>query len=307
MGFGVKEAFGLMEQNPVKSFAYYPGCTMKTTGKVFEESTFAVAKALGIELKELDRWNCCGTVFSLTKDDTMHQMATIRNMMRVEAMGMREVVTLCSMCYNTLKRANEYISADPVKLAELNDFMYEEPVKYSGNIKVRHFLEILRDNLGWKAISEKIAKPLSGLKVASYYGCALVRPSGAGVDSLENPTVMEDLVRAVGAETVNWASRLECCGSYHTIPRKELVFERAERIVGEARKSGADLIILSCPLCEFNLEARQPEVKDARYGFKGLPVLYFTQLMGLALGIEPGILGMTDDYVLKIVSQRGAA
>lgn len=307
MGFGVKEAFSLMSQMPSRSFAYYPGCTMKTTGKVFEESTFAVASALGIELKELDRWNCCGTVFSLAKDDTMHQMATIRNMMRVEAMGMREVVTLCSMCYNTLKRANEYISSDPVKLAELNDFMYEEPVKYSGNTKVRHFLEILRDDLGWKGLSEKITKPLTGLKVASYYGCALVRPSGAGVDNLENPVVLEDLVRALGAEHVSWASRLECCGSYHTIPRKELVFERAERIVGEARKAGADLIILSCPLCEFNLGARQPEVKEARYGFKGLPVLYFTQLMGLALGIEPGKLGIADDSILKIVAQRGAA
>ena len=288
----------------MKSYAYYPGCTMKTTGKVFEDSTFAVAQALDIELKEIERWNCCGTVFSLTTDDTMHQIATIRNMMRVEAMGEREVVTLCSMCYNTLKRANSWISADPVKLAELNDFMYEEPVKYSGNIKVRHFLELLRDDVGWNVLKEKVTNPLEGVKVASYYGCALVRPAGAGVDSLEDPMVIENLISALGANPVSWASRLECCGSYHTIPRKELVFERAERIVGEALKAGADVIVLSCPLCEFNIGARQPEVKVARYGFKGLPVLYFTQLAGLALGIDPKDLGIDDERILKLVRTK---
>jgi len=288
----------------MKSFAYYPGCTMKTTGKAFEQSAFAVAKVLDINMREIERWNCCGTVFSLTTDDTMHHMATIRNLVRVEAMGESEVLTLCSMCYNTLKRANEFISSDPVRLSELNDFMYKEDLKYSGHVQVRHLLEVLRDDVGWDALKAKVTNPLEGVKVASYYGCALVRPEGAGVDSLEDPTVMEDLVSSLGAEPVEWQSRLECCGSYHTIGHKELVFERTERIVSEALKAGADVIILSCPLCEFNVGSRQPEVAERVYGFKQIPVLYFTQLIGLALGIDPKELGMEDEAILKLIREK---
>lgn len=288
----------------MKSFAYYPGCTMKTTGKAFEQSAFAVAKVLDINMREIERWNCCGTVFSLTIDDTMHHMATIRNLVRVEAMGESEVLTLCSMCYNTIKRANEFISSDPVRLSELNDFMYKEDLKYSGHVQVRHLLEVLRDDVGWDALKAKVTNPLTALKVASYYGCALVRPEGAGVDSLEDPTVMEDLVSSLGAEPVQWQSRLECCGSYHTIGHKELVFERTERIVSEALKAGADVIILSCPLCEFNVGSRQPEVAERVYGFKQIPVLYFTQLMGLALDIDPKELGMDDEAILKLIREK---
>jgi heterodisulfide reductase subunit B len=288
----------------MRSIAYYPGCTLKTTGKAFEQSAYAVTKALGIQMREIERWNCCGTVFSLTTDDTMHHIATVRNMIRVEEMGESEVLTLCSMCYNTLKRANNYISTDPVKLAELNDFMYKEDLKYSGHVQVRHLLELLRDDVGWDALKAKITNPLRALKVASYYGCALVRPEGAGVDSLEDPTVMEDLVSSLGAEPVQWQSRLECCGSYHTIANPELVFERTERIVGQALKSGADAIILSCPLCEFNIGSRQPEVAEHVYGFKGIPVLYFTQLVGLALGIEPKELSIEDSRVLKLLEEK---
>mgnify|MGYP001119101415 CR=1 FL=1 len=288
----------------MKSFAYYPGCTLKTTGKAFEQSAFAIAKVLDIQMREIERWNCCGTVFSLTTDDTMHHIAIIRNMIRVEEMGESEVLVLCSMCYNTLKRANNYISTDPVKLAELNDFMYKEELKYSGKVKVRHLLEILRDDVGWDALKAKVTNPLEGVKVASYYGCALVRPQGAGVDNLEDPSVMEDLVRALGAKPVNWPSRLECCGSYQTLANKDLVLERTEHIVSSARESGADLIILSCPLCEFNIGTRQAEVAERSYGFKGLPVLYFTQLMGLAMGIDPDDLGITDERVLARLKEK---
>jgi len=288
----------------MKSFAYYPGCTLKTTGKAFEQSAFAIAKVLDIQMREIERWNCCGTVFSLTTDDTMHHIATIRNMIRVEEMGESEVLTLCSMCYNTLKRANEFISSDPVRLSELNDFMYKEELKYSGKVKVRHLLEILRDDVGWDGLREKVTNPLEDIKVASYYGCALVRPEGAGVDNLEDPSVMEDLVRALGAKPVNWPSRLECCGSYQTLANKDLVLERTEHIVSSARESGADLIILSCPLCEFNIGTRQAEVAERSYGFKGLPVLYFTQLMGLAMGIDPGDLGITDERVLARLKEK---
>ncbi len=293
-----------MSADKSRSIAYYPGCTMKTTGQAFEKSAYAVTKALGIQMRELERWNCCGTVFSLTTDDTMHHIATIRNMVRVEEMGESEVLTLCSMCYNTLKRSNEYVSSNPVILAELNDFMYKENLKYSGKVKVRHLLELLRDDVTWARLSAKLVNPLTGIKLAPYYGCALVRPAGAGVDSLEDPSIMENLISSLGAEPVAWPSRLECCGSYHTIGHSELVFERTERIVGEALKVGADAIILSCPLCEFNIGSRQPEVAEKIYGFKEIPVLYFTQVMGLALGIAPEELAITDKRVLSLIQEK---
>lgn len=288
----------------MKTIAYYPGCTMKTTGKSFELSAYAVTRTLGIKMVELERWNCCGTVFSLAIDDTMRHIATIRNMIRVEEMGESQVLTLCSMCYNTLKRSNEYITSDPKKLADLNDFMYKEKLKYSGKVEVRHLLEILRDDIGWDELRAKVTNPLHGIKVASYYGCALVRPAGAGVDNMEDPSVMEDLVKSLGAEPVVWASRLECCGSYHTIGQKKLVLDRTERIVSEAFKASADVIVLSCPLCEFNIGARQPEVREHVYGFKEIPVLYFTQLMGLALGVDSSKLGIEDEHLIKLLPQK---
>ncbi len=271
--------------------AYYPGCTLKNTAKNFEISALAVAQKLGYEFVELPNWNCCGTVYSLASDDLMHQLAPIRNLLRTEEAGFDRVVTLCSMCYNTLKRANLRVQRDPESLEKLNDFMYLEKVRYSGNVKVLHFLELLRDEIGLSRIKENVVKPLTGMKFASYYGCLLVRPPEAAMDEVENPQFMNELVKALGGEYVDFPFSTECCGSYNTVANKKMVLNRTYEIVKLARLQGADAIILSCPLCHFNLEARQKDVKELYPDFNPMPVLYFTQLMAVAFGLNEETYG----------------
>ncbi len=275
---------------------YYPGCTLKAQGLGFEESAVAAASALDIEMEEMIRWNCCGTVFSLASDDLIHHAAALRNLIRVQETGNDRVVTLCSMCYNTLKRVNLEIKNNEEDLEKLNGFMYREE-DYLGGVTVLHLLEILRDEIGFDAIAKKVKKPLKDLKITPYYGCLLTRPKEIGLDDWEEPTVMEELLRALGATVVDDPFRGECCGSYHTVTSKDLIAERTRMIVSSARERGADAIVLSCPLCEFNLDARQEDTTERYTDFVGLPVLYFTQLMALSLGCEEEVCRFDLHYV----------
>jgi heterodisulfide reductase subunit B len=274
----------------VLKFPYYPGCTLKTTAKNFDTSAVASAEALGIELVELPRWNCCGTVHALAKDDVMHYLAPIRNLIRVEEMNNeglveeRRVVTLCAMCYNTLKRANTVVKEDAEKMEKVRDNMEEEP-PYGGKIEVVHLLEVLRD-LGWSKVAERVERPLEGLRVAPYYGCLLLRPRGFGIDDVDNPKIMERVLEALGAEVVEIPFKTKCCGAYHTVQMKEVVAELSHRILDQAVEAGADMIATACPLCEYNLGPRQVEVKKLFRDFESIPIVYFTQLMSLAFGLK---------------------
>jgi len=271
--------------------AYYPGCTLKTNARNFEASTLATAEALGIELVEPGRWNCCGTVHALAKDDVMHHLAPVRNLIRVEelsnkgAIDGKQVVTLCAMCYNTLKRSNQVFNQDSDKRKKIRDIMTKEDIQYSGNVEVIHYLEALR-SLGWDKVTARVVKPLKGLKVAPYYGCLLLRPRGIGVDDADHPTIMEDLLKALGAETVEFAYSQKCCGSYHTVQMKEAVADLSHRILKQAEVAGADVVAMACPLCEYNLGPRQEQVKKQYPSFNSIPVVYFTQLMALAFGLD---------------------
>ena len=264
--------------------AYYPGCTLKGKAKNLEAPALAVAPKLGLELVELERWNCCGTVFSLASDDLMRQVAPIRVLVRAQELGFNVLTTLCSMCYNTVKRANQLVVSDPEKLKVLNDFMDREQ-DYKGKVKVLHFLEVLRDYVGFNRISSKVSTPLK-LKLATYYGCLLVRPKSVAIDNPSNPQIMEDLIRALGAEPVETPSKTTCCGSYLTLYKKELVVERVKEIVEMAALKGAEAIVTSCPLCFYNLDSKQEEISRLNPSFKPMPILYFTQVLALALG-EP--------------------
>lgn len=270
-------------------YLYYPGCTLKTQAKNFEDSAIASARALGIELVEMERWNCCGTVFSLASDNLIQQLAPIRDLLRVKEMGGEKVVTLCAMCYNTLKRANELLRGDGEKREKIQLFMDREEIDYGGEVEVLHFLELLRDEVGWKKIAKKVKNPLPHLKVASYYGCLLLRPEEVAIDDPEAPTILSDLLSACGCETVDFPYRTECCGAYQTVDQAEVVAERTFRILTSARKSGAEAVVTSCPLCFFNLDARQKEAKAKYPDFIELPVFYFTQILALALGLEKEI------------------
>lgn len=287
--------------------SYYPGCTLKNHAKNFEDSALASLKVLGVEVEEIPKWNCCGTVYSLTNDDTIHHIAPIRNLIRVKEANNNKVMTLCAMCFNTLKRSNERVKNNPEELDTINQIMSLEKNKYEGDVEVLHLLELQRDVIKFENITEKVTKPLKGLKIANYYGCLLLRPKEIGIDDLENPTILEDLVKSLGAEPVDFPYKTECCGAYQTVNRPDLIAERTYQIVKSALANGADILSVSCPLCAFNLDNRQKETLKEYPDFQPLPVLYFTQIMALALGCDNKDLRLDLHYIdpKPILQEKG--
>lgn len=276
--------------------AYYPGCTLKAKAKHFEDTTLATAKTLGFEFEELENWNCCGTVYSLAHDDLMHQIAPIRNLVRVRDMGENKMVTLCSMCYNTLKRANLFINMDPINHRRINNFLDNE-IDYSGEVNVVHLLELIKNDIGINEIKHKVTRPLTGLKVAPYYGCLLLRPPEVGIDDMEHPTILENLVTELGATSVEDAMKNECCGSYQTVDKPDFTADLVYKILSSMQKNGAEVVITSCPLCQYNLDRRQDRIARKYFGYKKIPILYFTQLTALAFGESPEIMGFEKHFV----------
>jgi len=286
--------------------SYYPGCTLKTKAKGLEDSALASMEALGVRLVEIERWNCCGTVYSLAEDDLAHHLAPVRNLIRVKEQGNGRVGTLCSFCYHTLKRANLLMRNDGEKRKTLNDFM-EEEVDYNGEVEVVHLLEVLRDEVGWEAIAEKVKVPLQGLKVAPYYGCTLLRPQEVAIDQVERPTIMQKLMEAIGAEAVDFPYATECCGAFQTVGNPDFITQRAWEILSSALRRGAEALVLTCPLCHFNLSQKQPELIQMYSDFYGLPVLYFSQLMAISLGINPEVchFELNNDDSVSLLKSKG--
>ena len=270
------------------SLAYYPGCTLKTKARNLEEPAVASMEALGFRLDEIPGWNCCGAVYSLADDDLMHQVAPVRNLIRVKKLGKTELVTLCAFCLNTLKRANLLMRQDVDKRGTLNDFI-DEGIDYSGDVKVVHLLEVLRDEVGWEALSQKVKLPLRGLNAAPYYGCTLLRPREIAIDNVENPTVLGDFLRALGATPVDFPESTRCCGSYQVVSSPDGIAGYARPILNSALSHGAEALVLTCPLCDYNLGRAQKELVKKDSGFKEMPLFYFTQLLALALGLGPGV------------------
>ena len=274
----------------MSKLAYYPGCTMKNHARNFEESTLYSLGQLGTEVAELPRWNCCGTVCSLAADDVMHQVAPVRNLIRAKEAQADKLMTACSMCYNTLKRANLRAKSNPEQLDRMNAFMYDEPLDYQGDVDVVHALEVVRDQIGFEAIKKKVVKPLKGLKVACYYGCLLVRPREIAFDDTENPTVLENLVTALGGTPVNFSHKTECCGAYQTVDKPEIVADKTYQILTAAQDHGANIVAVSCPLCAFNLDHRQEKTLEIHPDLHTMPIVYFSQLMAIALGGDEAVL-----------------
>jgi heterodisulfide reductase subunit B len=287
--------------------SYYPGCTLKNNAKNFEDSTLCALEFLGIEVEELPRWNCCGTVFSLTTDDLIHHVAPIRNLIRVKESNSDSMMTLCAMCYNTLKRANERVKSEAEDLEKINDFMYREEVEYQGDVRIFHLLELLRDEIKFENVADKVKQPLRNLKVANYYGCLLVRPKEIGLDDVENPTVLENLMTVLGATPIDFPYKTECCSAYQTVDKPEIVAERTYHILTSAQEQGAEVVAVSCPLCAFNLDHRQKETIQKYPEFKNIPILYFTQILAVALGCSEESLRLDLHYVdpKPILKEKG--
>ncbi len=256
--------------------SYFPGCTLKTKGKELDTYGRKAAEALGFTLEELPDWQCCGAVYPMAKDEIATKLSSVRALVAARDLG-QDLVTLCSACHHVIKRVNGDMKNDPNMQQKANNYMGLD-VPYTGETNVLHYLEVLRDRIGFDTLKEKVVKPLTGRKIAAYYGCMLLRPSKEmQMDNPENPTIMEDFIRAIGAEPVIYAMRNECCGGYVTLENKDFAAKKASAIMDNAKNQGADCVITACPLCMYNLKEN---------GGSDLPVYYFTQLLAEALGVD---------------------
>lgn len=256
-------------------YSYYPGCTLKNKAADLDRYARLSAKALGFELEEIENWQCCGGVYPMAKDEIATKLSSVRALADAKAHG-RDLVTLCSACHNVLKQVNNDMLTDEDIRTRANNYLkLDEP--YSGETKVVHFLEVLRDVIGFDTLKEKVTNPLTGRKIGAYYGCLLLRPSGVmDMDNPENPKIMEDFIRAIGAEPVIYPQRNECCGGYLSLEDKEAVAKRREKIVSSAAEFEAECMVTACPLCMYNLKKNESSV----------PVYYFTELLAEALGVK---------------------
>lgn len=275
---------------------YFPGCTLKTSAKNLEKSAFSIIEKLGHELVEMDDWTCCGVVSSLSDDDLMRHIAPLRNLIHVEDQNEEKLITLCDMCCNTLKQTNLRVKDNKEDLETLNLFMDREN-DYKGSVKIYHFLEYLRDEIGFDYIKKLVKNPLKNMKIMPYYGCMMLRPREVAIDDAEEPTILSDLLTSLGAEVVDNPFKIECCGSYHTIENKDIVRNRSHRITNYAIDNGAEAIVLSCPLCRFNLDYRGKEAEKIFNGYKQIPIYYYTQLIAIALGLDQKICGFNEHVV----------
>jgi len=271
-------------------YVYFPGCTQTATANPYQASIDAVVKALGLEFQELEDWNCCGATAALNVDVTLSLVLSGRNLAHAQKQG-GNLVTPCSGCYAVLRKTNDYFHEFPDVREKVQETLAAGNLNYDGSVKVRHLLDVLINDVGLEAIGKAVTHPLKGIKVASYYGCQLTRPAG-GFDDPEVPETLDNLVKALGAEPVPFPMAAQCCGAMLAATHPELAYGLIRRIFASAHAGGAQCIITACPLCQNNLEFFQGDV-NAMFGtnFK-TPIVYFTQLMGLAMGISPHELGL---------------
>jgi heterodisulfide reductase subunit B2 len=285
--------------------SYYPGCTLKLKAKNLELAALASLQALGIDVEEMDRWNCCGAVYSLTDDDLIHHIGPVRNLIRAKERGADKLVTLCSMCYNTLARANQLMKTDTVKRDTINRFMDEE-IDYFGEVEVVHYLTLLDEQVGWDKVKEKVTAPLTNLKVAPYYGCTLQRPQSVGIEPMGSFRLMTKLLEAVGATVIPFNSADRCCGSYQVINVPPGENSAAANVINAASAAGIEALATSCPLCEYNLGKQQDQFLAKGNITSHVPTFYFTQLLAMALGMNPEVchFELNDPKAMQLLDAK---
>ena len=270
-------------------YAYFPGCSAESTARDLYLSTMTVTSGLGIELIEPDGWLCCGSTMAHQVDHDLSVSLAAANLLKVKDMGIDMVVS-CASCYSRMKIANHEISTNPKTREVISAALGRD---YDGSVKVRHFVEIILEDMGLDAFKKALKHSLRGLKVASYYGCLLVRPPEiTGFDDPENPVYMDRLINAMGGVGLDWPHKVECCGGSLTLTRSDLVVKLSEAIIAMAKDSGAQCIAVACPMCQINLDMRQDDIFKTTGHRYNMPILYITQLMGLCLGMSENALGL---------------
>ena len=258
-------------------FSYFPGCTLKTKAKDLDAFARASARALGFELQELPDWQCCGAVYPMAKDEIATKLSSVRALVSARDRG-EELVTLCSACHNVIKQVNHDMQSDTDIALRVNNYLKLDTPD-NGEATVLHYLEVLRDRIGFDELKKKVTNPLTGRKIGAYYGCLLLRPGKVmAMDDPENPRILEDFIRAIGATPVIYGMRNECCGGYLTLSDRAVAEKRSHAVLADAAAKGADTVVTACPLCLYNLKKNG--------GHDALPVVYFTELLAEALGVK---------------------
>ncbi|MBE0540297.1 MAG: CoB--CoM heterodisulfide reductase iron-sulfur subunit B family protein [Verrucomicrobia bacterium] len=276
-------------------YSYFPGCSLKGLGRAYEESLLPVMKHLGVELQELEDWNCCGATAYMSVDEAKAGVLAARNLAIAEKTGPHDLLTPCSACYLVLNKTKHNITDFPDIHDSVHRALNRANLTYTGSTKVRHPLDVLIHDVGLDVIKEKVVRPLKGLKVAPYYGCQVVRPY-ATFDDAWNPTTMDRLLATLGAEVVDYPLKTKCCGGSLTGTVPEAGLRMTYILLKEAVRRGADVITTICPLCQFNMDAYHDQI-DRRWGPTRIATVYFTQLLGLAFGLSEKELGLQRNFI----------
>jgi heterodisulfide reductase subunit B len=251
----------------------------------------------------MNNWVCCGAAFPLATDNLMALLPPARILAIAREEG-TTLTILCSVCFNVIKRTNLLFQKGSEKREKINNFIEKN---YQGDLRVLHYLELLKQEIGFSRLKERIRKQLLGLRAAAYYGCMLLRPfEEMGFDDKERPTLFEEFLEALGAEVVDFPFKIECCGSFQSVGSPEVAMECAYKILCSAIRRGAGVVVTTCPMCTFNLDHQQAEIKQKYLDFKEIPVLYFTQLLGIAMGLDCRTLGFEQNAVdpLPVLQQK---
>jgi heterodisulfide reductase subunit B len=279
----------------MREYAYFPGCSLKSGSRHYEESLIPVFKEIGMPLNELEDWNCCGATAYFSVDDTMAAAICGRNLSIAEQSG-RNVMAPCAGCFLTMKKSNKFLTSGHQKSQRILEKLKQNGCEYKGTIDVVHPLDVLIEDIGLDKIRELARSQLSGLKVACYYGCQLVRPY-TDFDDPDYPTKLDDLMEAIGAEPVEYSAKTRCCGGSLAGTLSEVGLNLNYVLLKEAKRKGADAIVTVCPLCQFNLELTQDKIVKKYKDDVRIPILYFSQLMGIAFEIPKEELGFARSVI----------
>lgn len=270
-------------------YAYFPGCSLSSSGYDYHLSLKYVARALGIDLVEVKDWVCCGASSAHATSHLLSVALPVLNLSHAEREGFKKLIAPCLACLSRFKAANVELEHDIELRRKIHDIF---DYKYQRQVKVYHPLEVFLE-IGLEKIRQRMRKKLTGLRVACYYGCVLTRPPKvAQFDNVEDPQSMDAIVKTLGAQPVEWSFKTECCGVSMTLTRSDIVLKLSNDILREAKEAGANAIAVSCPLCQANLDGRQRQIEEAYNVRYGIPIIYITQLMGLAFGAFPKEVGI---------------
>lgn len=279
-----------MREAPME-YLYYPGCSLEGSGKPYDESLRAVFRVLGIELKELQDWNCCGATMYMSVDEAISLAVSARNLALAEQNGCRGLIAPCSACYTVLLKTNRFLRDSPELKSKVDHLLAQGGLRYNLTVPVRHPLDVLVNDVGLEPIAQAAKRSLAGVCFAPYYGCQIVRPE-RGFDDREFPMTMDRLFERLGATSVYFPLKTRCCGAMLMTTFPDVSLHLVNELLDCATENGAHCVITTCPLCQVNLEAYQKRLNKTFGKSYDMPVLYFTQLLGLALGCSETELGM---------------